>query len=203
MPLSRSTSLNALRAEYVAMFDAAAIRPERLASVDRVVNTLYANKARYEAVAAGTGVPWYVIAVLHSLEGGGSSGHFTKHLHNGDPLTARTTHVPANRPAAPPANGEAYTWEESALDAMRSRFTGWNDWSLPAVLWQLEKYNGFGTRGHGIATPYLWSFTTLYDRGKYTRDGPTGWNPTTVSQQVGAAALLKRMEQRGLIAIPR
>lgn len=202
MPLSRSTSLNALRAEYAAMFDAAAIRPERLASVDRVVNTLYANKARYEAVAAGTGVPWYVIAVLHSLEGGGSSGHFTKHLHNGDPLTARTTHVPANRPAAPPANGEAYTWEESALDAMRSRFTGWNDWSLAGTLWQLERYNGWRTRTlHGIPTPYLWSGTGLYDRGKYVADGV--WNPTAVSQQVGAAALLKRMEQRGLIAIQR
>lgn len=202
MPPSRSTSLNALRAEYVAMFDAATIRPERLASVDRVVDVLYGNRARYETVAQATGVPWYVVAVIHSMEGGGSSGRFTGHLHNGDSLTARTTHVPANRPVAPPANGVAYGWEESALDAMRSRFTGWHDWSLAGTLWQLEKYNGWRTRTlHGIPTPYLWSFTTAYTRGKYVSDGV--WNPTTVSQQGGAAALLKRMEQRGLIAIPR
>ena len=201
MALSRSTALNDLRAEYAALYDAAQIRPERLASVDRVVDVLASHRDRYERAGSPVGVPWYVVAAIHSLEGGGSSGRFTGHLHNGDPLTARTTHVPANRPAAPPQSGALpYTWEESATDAL-ARFRGWSDWSLAATLWQLERYNGFGTRSRGIPTPYLWSFTDRYTKGKYVRDGV--WDANAVSGQVGAAAILKRMEQRGLIAIPR
>ena len=199
---SRSTSLAALRGEYLATWDAATIRSEKRASVERVVDVLASHRDRYEAVSRATGVPWYVIAALHSLEGGGSSGRFTGHLHNGDSLNSRTSHVPAGRPVAPPSAGEgaAYTWEESAADAL-ARFRGWNDWSLPAVLWQRERYNGVGTRGHGLATPYLWSMTTAYERGKYVRDGV--WDPGAVSAQVGAAALFKVMESRGLISIPR
>lgn len=201
MAISRSTALNDLRAEYAALYDAAQIRPERLASVDHVVDVLASHRDRYERAGSPVGVPWYVVAAIHSLEGGGSSGRFTGHLHNGDPLTARTTHVPANRPAAPPQSGTLpYTWEESATDAL-ARFRGWSDWSLAATLWQLERYNGFGTRSRGIPTPYLWSFTDRYTKGKYVRDGV--WDANAVSQQVGAAAILKRMEQRGLIAIPR
>ena len=40
---------------------------------------------------------------------------FDQHLHNGDPLSGRTTHVPPGRPrpASPP-----FTWEQSAHDAI-------------------------------------------------------------------------------------
>jgi lysozyme family protein len=57
-------------------------------------------------------VPWELIAALHEREAGGS---FKGHLHNGDPLTGRTYHVPAGRPAkgSPP-----FTWEASAIDAL-------------------------------------------------------------------------------------
>jgi lysozyme family protein len=135
------------------------------------------------------------------MEGGGSSGRFTGHLHNGDTLARRTTSYPPNRPVAPPAAGEGqpYTWEESGRDAL-SRWRGVTDWSLPATLWRLEGYNGFGTRARGIQTPYLWSYTDQYAKGKYVADGV--WDANAVSRQVGAAAILKRMEQRGLIVIP-
>lgn len=198
--INPSTRLADLRGEYAAMYAAAQIRPERLASVDALVSTLASHRDRYEGLSRDTGVPWYVIAVVHAMEGGGSSGRFTGHLHNGDTLAHRTTSYPPNRPVAPPAAGEGqpYTWEESGRDAL-SRWRSVTDWSLPATLWRLEGYNGFGTRGHGVPTPYLWSFTDQYVKGKYTSDGPAGWNPDFVSRQVGAAAILKRMEQRGII----
>lgn len=199
--VNQSTKLADLRGEYAAMYAAAQIRPERLASVDALVSTLASHRDRYEGLSRDTGVPWYVIAILHAMEGGGSSGRFTGHLHNGDTLAHRTTSYPPNRPVAPPAAGEGqpYTWEESGRDAL-SRWRGVTDWSLPATLWRLEGYNGFGTRARGIPTPYLWSYTDQYAKGKYVADGV--WDANAVSRQVGAAAILKRMEQRGIIAIP-
>lgn len=200
MRVNTSTKLADLRGEYAAMYAAATVKPESIATVDHIVTTLASHRNRYDAASRTSGVPWYVIAAIHSLEGGGQSGDFSRHLHNGDPLTAQTTHIPAHRPAAPPASGKLpYTWEESAADAL-SRWRGVTDWSLPATLWRLEGYNGFGTRARGLPSPYLWSYTDQYVKGKYVADGV--WDANAVSRQVGAAAILKRMEQRGIIAIP-
>jgi lysozyme family protein len=185
MALSTARTLPALRDEYVAMYNSMTIRPERLAAVDSRVRRITANEARYRSVADPAGVPWYVVGIIHSLEGGG----FGAHLHNGDPLTARTTHVPVGRPLT---GNPPFTWEESARDAIAMR--GWNastDWSLPGVLYQLEKYNGFGYRPIGIASPYLWSFSNHYTRGKFASDNR--FDPNLVSQQAGAATILRRM----------
>ena len=131
------------------------------------------------------------MAITHSLEGGG----FSAHLHNGDPLTARTTHVPANRPVA---GSPPFTWEESARDALTMRaLDRWTDWSLEGMLFQWERFNGFGYRSRGLATPYLWSFSNHYTRGKFTSDGT--YNPDAVSAQAGAAVVLRRMADLGML----
>src|SRR5439155_371250 len=137
-----------------------------------------------------------VVAVIHSMEAGGD---FTRHLHNGDPLTARTTHVPAGRPRTgkPP-----FTWEASAIDALTYQgFGNWKDWSVPGTLYKLEGYNGFGYRDHHpqVLSPYLWSFSNHYARGKYVADGR--FSQTAVSQQCGAAVLLKRLQEGGRAAV--
>lgn len=168
------------------------VNPSRVPAVDAIARRIAANEGRYRSVADPVGVPWWVVGIIHSLEGGG----FSAHLHNGDPLTARTTHVPANRPLA---GSPPFTWEESARDAIAMR--GWNaqtDWSLPGTLYQLEKYNGWGYRPLGIPTPYLWSMTNHYNRGKFTSDGR--FDPNAVSAQAGAAAILRRMSDMGLIS---
>jgi len=108
--------------------------------------------------------------------------------------------MPVGKPLASPAAGEghSYTWEESALDAL-ARWRGMTDWSLSSTLWELERYNGLGYRQHHpeVLTPYLWSFTNHYTRGKVTSGG--GFDPNLVSAQAGAAALLRRMVDRGII----
>jgi lysozyme family protein len=183
----------ALRADYQQLYDRCTVTPARAAQVEALVDRLAAHGARYRAVASVSGVPWPVVAVIHSLEAGQD---FRCHLHNGDPLTARTTHVPKGRPVAgtPP-----FAWEVSAADALSGH--GLNaacDWSLPATLYHIEGYNGWGYRLHHPATrtPYLWSFSNLYARGKYVADG--SWSNSAVSAQCGAAVLLKRMAARGL-----
>ena len=176
------------RKGYELLYESMLVRPNRRAAVDQMVQRITANRARYDKVGKALGVPWYVVGIIHSLE---ASGDFTRHLHNGDPLTARTTHVPAGRP---PTGKPPFTWEQSAIDALRLRgLDRWKDWSVPGTLFELEGYNGFGYRDHhpDVPSPYLWSFSNHYTRGKYVADGR--FSPTAVSQQCGAAVLLKRL----------
>lgn len=185
-----------LSSEYRQLFAGCAIRSERLSEVRAITDKVVANRARYAAVGDPLGIPWHFIAAVHNLE---ASLRFTTHLHNGDPLTARTIHVPAGRPATgtPP-----FTWEVSARDALRRRgLADKTDWSLAATLFRLEGYNGFGyrTRHTGINTPYLWSFSNHYERGKFVADHV--FSPTKVSQQCGAATLLRRLLDTGAISL--
>lgn len=184
----------ALAREYGTLWESCTIRPQRAATVDAVVDRITKHRKRYEAAAKGAGVPWYVVAIIHQLE---SSGNFETHLHNGDPLSARTKRVPAGRPATgkPP-----FTWEESAADALRlQKLDQWRDWSVPGTLFVFERYNGMGYRNRGLPSPYLWSFSTHYSKGKFVADGR--FSPTAVSEQCGAAVLLRRLVERGLAKI--
>jgi lysozyme family protein len=63
------------------------------------------------------------------------------------------------------------------------------DWSVPHMLYLLEGYNGFGYRRRGLPTPYLWSFSNNYEKGKFVADGH--YDPEAVSKQCGAALMLK------------
>jgi lysozyme family protein len=180
--------------EYVTLFNTCVVRPERTAEVERLTQKILDNRARYEAVGDAIGVPWCFVGVVHCME---ASLSFRGHLHNGDPLTARTVQVPKGRPrsGSPP-----FTWEESAKDALVGhRLGAQTDWSLAGTLFQLERYNGFGYRlSHPeVKSPYLWSFSTHYTSGKFVRDGE--WSPTAKSQQCGAAVMLRRMAERRLI----
>jgi lysozyme family protein len=180
--------------EYVDLWRSCVIRPSRVREVDAIVDRTVKHKARYTKAGKRHGVPWHVVAVIHQLEG---SGNFSTHLHNGDPLTARTVHVPKGRPKTghPP-----FTWEASASDALAFDGLGmWKNWTLPGTLFALERFNGFGYRPKKIHSPYLWSFSNQYTKGKFI--GDKLFSPTAVSQQCGAAVLLKRMVSRGLVKI--
>ena len=184
-----------LRNEYKSLFDTCVIRPQREDDVEPLVSKLLLNKTRYEAVADMTDVPWYIIAALHNME---ATQNFKKHLHNGDPLTARTVRVPKDRPTT---GNPPFTWEESAIDALT--FDGLDrveDWSLPGSLFQLERFNGFGSRSKGINSPYLWSFSTHYTKGKFVADFV--FDPNAVSDQCGAAIILRKMVNEDAIEIP-
>jgi lysozyme family protein len=185
-----------MKSEYQLLFDSCLIRPERLTQVSATASQVAAGKARYQAVAQPLGIPWYVVGLIHAMESGLD---FTRHLHNGDPLTARTTHWPPGRPAA---GAPPFTWEESATDALTMQgLPKWQDWSLPGVLYQLEGYNGFGYRNRKppVPSPYLWSFSNHYTCGKYVADGK--FSPSAVSQQCGAAVLLRRLAQSGAVQV--
>jgi lysozyme family protein len=192
-----STRYRALKAEYIACFDAAQPRPELAGDLGFYLAQLRKHRDRYEAVGGPLGIPWYFIGCIHALEGGFD---FNTHMFNGDPLTARTVHVPRGQPEAPPANGERYTWEESATAAMRLKdFHRKRDWSLPRLLHRWEGYNGFGYRSRGVPTPYLWSFSTLYDKGRFVADHQ--FDPDARSRQAGAATMVKGLVAEGIVTL--
>ena len=190
-PLSRSIRYDQLAEEYRSYFNALTVRQERQDTAQWCLSMLRQSRRRYEAVSARTGVPWYFVGATHGLE---ASFNFRGHLHNGDfPLSQRTRQVPSNRPQVwlPPSD-----WESSAVDALRMMgFAGQSDWSLARTLHRLEAYNGFGYRRRGAVTPYLWSFSQHYDRGKFVADGRR--SATARSQQCGAAVMLKLLADAG------
>lgn len=175
----------ALRDEYEALFDTCA--PSVPGPVRAAWSKIVLNRDTYTAAGAKAGgVPWHVVGVLHSLE---ASGRFDRHLHNGDPLSARTVHVPAGRPTTgtPP-----FAWQDSAADALVfDGFAKWKDWTIGGTLYQLEAWNGWGYRRFhpGVLSPYLWAGCQHYTSGKYVADG--SFSPTAVSKQIGAAVLLR------------
>jgi lysozyme family protein len=179
----------ALKQEYTNLYKTAQIDKKYSAVINYRVQTIQKAKARYQAVEKETKVPWWFIAIVHSLE---CSNSFSGHLHNGDSLQGRTIRVPKGRI---PQKNPPYTWEESAIDALK--LTGQankKDYSLPSTLFFLEGYNGYGYRQYHpeVKSPYLWSFTSHYKKGKYVADGK--FDKEAVSKQIGAVCLLKAMK---------
>ena len=181
---------------YLQLYDTCTVRSDDRAQVDWYMGKLTSDayRARYEAVGNAMCVPWYFIGIVHALE---ASFDFNGHLHNGDPLSERTSDVPANRPPIwlPPSD-----WESSARDALEFEgFTNQLDWSLAHTLFRYEAYNGFRSREqHSINTPYLWSFSNHYSSGKFVSDGV--WSSSAVSKQCGAGVLLHELEAKRLIS---
>ncbi len=185
-----------LAKEYLVLYKSCEIDAGRFDEVDTIVAKLLSNRSRYESVADALNIPWYLVAAIHNMESGQK---FSRHLHNGDSLKARTTHVPVDRPAK---GNPPFSWEESAMDALKLRKLHKVDtWSLERVLYELEGYNGWGYRLYHphVLSPYLWSASNNYVSGKYTADGR--WSDTAKSKQSGAAVIIRRLEEMGEISL--
>lgn len=178
------------KSEYERLLKTMVIKPSWKPIVDSAAKKILANKVKYKEVEDATGVPWNVIGVIHWLECGGS---FNGHLHNGDSLKKKTWQVPRGRPLTKGSNSDgSYTWVESAIDAVEyDGLTKNTDWSDARVAFLLEKYNGWGYRKPGINSPYLWSGSNHYTRGKYIADGK--YDSGAISQQTGAVLLYRRI----------
>lgn len=178
------------RDDYEALWTSATLRPENAPEVGAAARRILGSRPRYDEVSRVTGVPWYVIGIIHYME---CSLDFTKHLHNGDPLNAKTVRKPRGR-------GPFATWELSAIDALKyDKLDKVSDWSVARIAYMLETFNGFGYVPKGIPSPYLWSFTTAYNVGKWKEvQKPDGtfrsvWDSSLRSKQCGGMAILKML----------
>lgn len=164
-----------------------AITPKRAAEVNAVAHRLVvpAAKVRYQEVEAATGVPWFVIAVIHEREADQS---WAANIAQGDAWNHVSRHVPRGR-------GPFSSWKDAAIDALCkcAPYAGrWKDWSAGGALTLLTLYNGTGYEDyHHEASPYIWGATNHEQWGKYTSDGH--WSAHVWDSQIGCAAMLKRM----------
>lgn len=173
-----------LKAGYADLWQRMELRPERVAAVNQIANRLIGSKARYQNVSQVTGVPWFVIAAIHNRE---SDANFNTYLGNGQPLNRVTTLVPAGRGPFP-------NWEAGAIDALGvDRLDQMSDWSVEHTCFAIEKFNGFGYRSQHppVNSPYLWSFSNVYQSGKYVADGH--FNPNAVDPQCGTMPIIKQI----------
>lgn len=146
-----------------------------------LAKALLAAKPRYQSVEAKTGVPWFVIGVIHERE---SSQNWSRSLAQGDPWNRVSVNVPRGR-------GPFKSWEEAAIDALvncHPFLARKKDWSIGATLTNLELYNGAGYVNRGQPSPYVWAGTDQYRAGKYVRDGV--YDPNHVDSQPGCAGML-------------
>lgn len=176
-------NISALTARNATRWKAAKIT--RGAEFNVVAKRLVAAKLRYQIIEAQTGVPWFVIAVIHERESG---QNFARSLAQGDPWNRVSTHVPKGR-------GPFKSFEEAAVDALVNcapRAARWKDWSAGGTMTLLEQYNGLGYANKGIPSPYIWSGTDQYVSGKYVADGV--FDARAVDKQLGCAGLLLAMQ---------
>jgi lysozyme family protein len=180
--------------DQVARWKSAQLRSQDLMRLDKCITLFKRTESRYRVISKmrKNGAPAAVLFCLHYRE---SDNDFRTHAHNGDPLAHRTRNDPAGRiPGVPPP----YTFEQSAEDGYyvcdKLQLTNWS--SIQSALDRTERFNGYGYRALGIDAPYNWSGTNLYQRGKYVRDHV--FSKTAVDAQLGVAAILLRMRDRGI-----
>jgi len=180
------TDIAALKAANAQRWSVMQTNPSLGATLDLVAGRLIAAtaKTQYSIVSEQTGVPWFVIAVIHERE---SSQSWKASLAQGDPWNAVSIHVPRGiGPFASWADAAVYALSECAPFASK-----WNDWSVGGTLTLLEEYNGLGYANMGVPSPYIWASTDQYKSGKYIADGH--YDPNAIDTQLGCAALISRM----------
>lgn len=209
--VSSSTRFDDIAGEYVALFREAVILPQHLGHADQRWSVLWyakqisQSRSRYDALSSVTSIPWFLIGILHALE---CSFAFDRHLFNGDPLSDYTKRYPPGHPkdkGKPP-----FSFDDSAVAALQfDGFVGQTDWSLARTLHRLEAYNGMSYRAKlRMASPYLWSFSNLYLKGKFKEVPKPGggyrsiYDPELRSKQCGAAVMLKALIDRGDVTFP-
>lgn len=186
-------SFEQYKAEYAENWAKLQMRPDRAKSISAAAARLIAGKPRYLECQRRTGVPWWFFGLCHLRE---SSFKWDTYLGNGQPLSRVTTIVPKGR-------GPFSTFEDGAVDAMdQMGFSRMKDWSLPRTAYRLEGFNGYGYHnpkvrgtaqplGHPVPSPYIYGGSTVYVKGKYTRDHY--FDPDFVDTQLGTLVVLKRV----------
>jgi lysozyme family protein len=191
-----SPQIASLKAANARRWAAMNVKADKIASFDKTAAKLCAPeaKARYEKISATTGVPWFVVAVIHERE---AAGNFNAQLGQGDPLDRVSVHIPAgrgpffNHPNDPPGEDAFYRGALDALTDCGPFAAKWKDWSIGGLLTLLEEYNGLGYANRGVPSAYVWSGSDQYDHGKFVADHV--YSDTAVDTQEGCAPLLSRM----------
>lgn len=171
-------------------------RAEDVLRIGKAVDLFKAARKRYEEVAKN-GCPAAVIFVFHMRE---STWNFSKHLHEGSPLSGRTKWIPKGRI---PGKNPPYQWSESADDALYvlksyHRSEKWQ--TIDSMVDWIERFNGIGYRNKNGASPYLVAASKAQKPGKYVADSK--YDPKAWDRQLGCLTVLRALEKQGLFTPP-
>lgn len=183
--MPRAPTFRATEKGYNNMYNS--IRFTRSSAINTAARKIIRNKKRYQDVEKLTGVPWYWIGVIHMRE---SSNNFRGVLHNGEHIigTGRKTRL------VPSGRGPFSSWESAAVDAIKiKRLHRIKDWSIARMLYEAERFNGWGYTWKGVNSPYVWGGTNHQQPGKYIRDHV--WSSTAMDKQLGIAPVLYKIRE--------
>jgi len=170
---STTTSWEALEPDYEKLLDTMEVRDNWKGIITAAANRLITHSNRYLVVQTATGVDWELIAAIHEREAGGD---FRLDLREGAHIRAATWE--ADTINALSEQGVTQLFKNNPKDHAKEEF----------AVWIAERWNGFGYRWNGYGpSPYLWSGTNHYSKGKYSSDGH--YDPNLVDQQVGFVPL--------------
>lgn len=164
-----------------------------------IVDRIISQKGQYESVEMASGVPWYMVACIHYME---SSLDFKRQIYNGQRWNRETTLIPKGK-------GPWDSWHDSSVDAMKELnadmikiFGNLFLWDAATICYAFEKHNGWGYRKYHrhVKSPYLWSYSNHYTKGKYVADGK--WSNDTISKQLGTMVIIKRLLEKIAPPIP-
>jgi lysozyme family protein len=139
-----------------------------------------AAKQRYLAVSVRTGVPWFVIAVIHQRE---CAQSWAGSIAQGDSWNKSRFMCRQAADRSNPGKTRPSTPSSTARLTPRNK-----DWSIGGILTLLEQYNGLGYASRGRASPYIWSGTDQYVAGKYVANHV--FDASAVDHQLGCAGLI-------------
>lgn len=174
-----------IKKHYENLWDTMVVHQSMLIQTSKLVDRMFKYRDRYLAVEMATRCPKEVIMVIHAME---ASLDFSCHLANGDSLKYKTISVPVGLPVTD--HPGPYTWEEGAIAAINyDKMNRTKLGDISYLLYRLEGFNGYGYLKMNLNSPYLWSGSNHYVKGKFVKDHQ--YDPNFISRQIGAAILLK------------
>lgn len=182
-----------LIAENTKRWNAMHVKPNALSSANGFARRALANKPLYQRIADRIHrennkhfIPWWAIALIHERECVGGTTNYKCSIGQGSPWNVKSKIKPYSGPFA--------SFEDAAVDSLvvQAPNAALNDnWSGGGTLTLLERYNGLGYARMGRPSPYVWSKTDQYVKGKYISDGHYCANK--VDDQLGVAVLLQAL----------
>lgn len=167
---------------YSKMWDQAVVTPRAKGTALSRMSLAVTREKDYAEVNKRTGVPLLFIMPIHERE---ASQNFGTHLHNGDPLTARTKHVPAGRPKT---GNPPFKWSDSAADALTMQgLDKVSNWSIERILYEQHKYNGITK----YPSSYVFGGTQFYASGMWVADHV--YDPNKTDPRPGTLAMMKAL----------
>lgn len=178
-----------IQAEYIGLLETMDYKDSKMHYINNAASKAMRNKSKYVEVQDATGVPWEWIAAVHMRE---SNADFKGVLHNGQKIIGKgrkTTIVPKGR-------GPFSSWSQAAIDAIKlKKLHLIDDWSPARMLYELERFNGWGYRykGRSGRSPYLWGATNHQLKGKFVSDGK--YSSRVMDKQLGAVPVMVRIQE--------